>query len=92
MFSIIVKKVERTSEDVYTETPTFKFIVGEDGRILCSGNSIKESYRDYIDRYAATTIVDVAELEIETVSLTKSVTEVAAETIINTAPYVNHKG
>ena len=44
VFSIIVKKVVQTSEDVYEETPKFKLIVSDTGRILCSAESIKEVY------------------------------------------------
>ena len=92
VFSIIVKKVAQTSEDVYEETPKFKLILSDTGRILCSAESIKEVYRDFIDRYADSTITDIAKLEIATTSLEKSINETAEVSIISTSSYINHKG
>lgn len=93
VFSIIVKKVALQGEDdEVTEDVQFKLIIGENGRILCSANSIKEVYRDFIDRYAETTITDVAKSTIQTTSMEDSIYENAAATIINTAPLINHKG
>ena len=92
VFSIIVKKVTLSSEDTYEEEPKFKLIIGENGRILCSAESIKEVYRDFIDRYAETTMTDVAKSTISTESLDSGIYETAKTEIINTAPYINHKG
>lgn len=91
VFSIIVSKVEQTSSDEYEATPQFKLIVGENGRILQSANSIKETYKEYIDRYAGTTMADTAEKSIETTSLTDGIYESALTEIINIAKYINHK-
>ena len=90
VFSIIVKKVEQIGNDTYNEIPQFKFIVGADGRILVSGNSITETYRDYIKRYAETTMTDTAKSTISTESLEDGIYETAHIEIINTAPYINH--
>lgn len=91
VFSIIVSKVVQTSGDEYESVPQFKFIVGEDGRILQSANSITEVYKDFIDRYAGTTMTDIAEESIERESLTDGIYDTANTEVINRAPYINHK-
>lgn len=90
VFSIIVSNVTQTSSDVYETTPKFKFIVGADGRILQSANSITEKYLDYIKRFAGTTMSDVAEKTISTESLTDGIYEKSPTEIISKAPYINH--
>ena len=91
VFSIIVKTVTQTGDDTYQEEPKFKLIVGADGRILQSANSIKEVYRDFINRYAETTMTDIAKKSIKNTSLEGGIYETASTEIINTAPYINHK-
>lgn len=91
VFSIIVSTAVSNGDDTYNQVPKFKFIVGEDGRILVSGNSITETYRDYIKRFAETTMTDVAKSTISTTSQEDGIYETAATEIINTAPYINHK-
>jgi hypothetical protein len=83
VFSIIVNEVEYDpGADTTTEKdPTFKFIVGRNGRILLSAESVKEFYRDYIERHVETTITNIAKEKIYRVSSTE---------IHDKAPIIRH--
>jgi len=83
VFSIIVNEVEHDAvADTTTEKdPTFKFIVGRNGRILISAESVKEFYRDYIERHVETTITNIAQEKINRVSSTE---------IHDQAPIIRH--
>ena len=67
IISLIVKETTSTNDTVSSEVK-FKLIIGSNGRIICSAESLKEIYNDFIDRYAGSTMKDVAKGLIERIS------------------------
>jgi len=90
IFSLIVRETESSGDDILTSVAKFKFIVGVNGRILCSAESIMEKYRDFIDRYADTFIKDIAKSNITRESLTANITDTAKVTAETFAQLIRH--
>jgi len=91
VFSLIVKEVVSDQDgQVQSDITKFKFIVGANGRIVCSAESIKEIYRDFIDRYADTFIKDIAKAYISRESLESDIIDTAKEIAYTTAKTIHH--
>lgn len=71
--------------------PKFKLIIGADGRILCSAESIFEVYKDFIDRYAGSFIKDVAEKDITRQSKEENIMDTASKKHISRATTIHHQ-
>lgn len=60
IISLIVYETEASKNNANDEKAKFKLIIGSNGRIVCSAESLMEIYRDFIDRYAESYMRDVA--------------------------------
>ena len=89
IFSLIVRETESSDDDILTSVPKFKFIVGVNGRILCSAESIMEKYRDFIDRYADTFIKDIAKKDITRQSLEENIADTAEKDLTRESKTAN---
>lgn len=91
IFSLIVKKINsgNNNNNTITEDVKFKFIIGVNGRVLCSAESLKEIYRDFIDRYTGTFMKDIAESFIKRIS-NEYITDKAATTHNTYAQIIHH--
>ncbi len=90
IISLIVYETEVTEDNLATATPKFKLIVGSNGRIICSAESLMEIYRDFIDRYAESYMKDIAKKNITRESLDENISDKAKKIARTDAAFIHH--
>ncbi|MDX9810585.1 MAG: hypothetical protein RBT04_10585 [Sphaerochaetaceae bacterium] len=90
IISLIVYETETSDDNLATTTPKFKLIIGSNGRIICSAESLMEIYRDFIDRYADTYMKDIARQNINRESLEENISDKAKKIARTDAEFIHH--